>query len=62
MKAKITIDMGNAAFADGYNGDELARILHHLASGQRGIHLKPGDSERIMDSNGNEVGEFKVTR
>jgi len=60
MKATIIIDMDNAAFADGYNGDELARILHKLASGQRGIRLQPSDGEALYDVNGNKIGDLDI--
>ena len=57
MKAKIEVQMDNAAF-DGPNCElELAGILRDLAK-----HVEAGDRERVlMDSNGNRVGSFKIT-
>lgn len=55
MTAKITITMDNAAFED-EPASELARILRDLAK-----HIEAGDTERrLMDSNGNHVGTFKI--
>jgi hypothetical protein len=62
MKLKLEIEMGNAAFHDGYNGDEIARILHHLASSFRGINAKRGDDGSLRDYNGNTVGAWRVQR
>ena len=57
MKAKITILMDNAAFADGNAELELAAILRDLAK-----HVENGSRDRrLMDGNGNHVGEFKIT-
>lgn len=61
MKLTIKIDMDNAAFADGYNGDEAARILHTAASKLRGIDLTNGEGITLFDVNGNSVGTLKVT-
>lgn len=51
----VKINVDNAAFADGKEGNELARILCHLAShcaleGQ-------GCSKSLAEFNGNKVGE-----
>lgn len=55
MKAAITVRMDNAAFEE--PATELARILRDLAK-----HVENGDdSRRLMDRNGNHVGEFKIT-
>lgn len=58
MKAKIEIEMDNAAF--GYSSStELARILIRLASE---IEVGAGLIERrLLDSNGNVVGTFKIS-
>jgi hypothetical protein len=57
MKAKIEIQMDNAAFEDNGPASELAHILRDLAK-----HIENGDTERaLMDSNGNRVGRFEVT-
>lgn len=55
MKAKIEINMDNAAFDE--PGIELGKILRDLAK-----HLENGDLRlrRLHDSNGNSVGELKI--
>jgi hypothetical protein len=56
VKAKITVQMDNAAFAD-EPAFELARILRDLAK-----HIEHGDTERrLMDMNGNHVGQFEIS-
>lgn len=57
MHATIKIQMDNAAFEDSWQ-HELARILRDLAK-----HIESGDeSRRLMDTNGNHVGDFKTVR
>jgi hypothetical protein len=57
MTAKITVEMDNAAFEDNGPATELARILRDLAK-----HIEAGDTERrLMDSNGNHVGNFSIS-
>lgn len=53
---EIVIDLTNAAFDDGDECDELARILRRLAGQIQGGHLP----HKLMDMNGNTVG--KVVR
>jgi len=56
MKATITVQMDNAAFSD-EPASELARILRDLAK-----HIENGDDHRrLMDFNGNHVGEFAIS-
>lgn len=56
MKATITIQMDNAAFAD-EPATELARILRNLAE-----RIEEGSTEsRLRDINGNHVGQFTIT-
>ena len=57
MKAKIEVQMDNAAF-DGQNSElELAGILRDLAQ-----RVEAGDRETTLhDGNGNRVGTFKIT-
>lgn len=59
MKATITIDMDNAAFADDWQ-QELARILDKLATSLR---TYPSADSRwaLRDINGNTVGEMEIT-
>jgi hypothetical protein len=58
---KITIKMDNAAFAD--NPNETSDILHYLARTTEGhARLTVGEVVTLHDSNGNIVGEAKVTR
>lgn len=66
MKAKIEIDLGNAAFnecGDGENGAEVARILHECAKwSEDNYRLRVGDTRPLYDYNGNRVGEFRVVK
>jgi hypothetical protein len=59
MKATISIQMDGAAFED---PQELPRILKDLAERleQRGS-FESGDSESVLDMNGNHVGMLKIT-
>lgn len=59
MKAQLTVTMDNAAFADGNDKAELARILRDLAD-----NLEAGDGTdgaTLHDLNGNKVGRFDIT-
>lgn len=60
MKLKIEIRMDNAAFQDGNNGPECARILTKLAQRVEYRDLTPDDSWGLVDSNGNTVGKAEV--
>jgi hypothetical protein len=59
MKMEITIDMDNAAFEHA-NGYEVARILTKLAHSIEGSHMTVGDKTRLLDINGNRVGDAQV--
>jgi len=59
---RITIKMDNQAFHDDDNGTEVSRMLYKLADKLHGYEWHPGDSHKLIDSNGNTVGEAKVTR
>ena len=67
MTFTLTIKCDNAAFtgvdAEGqenlYPGPELARILEKLASQVENAE-PTGDSWRILDFNGNKVGEARL--
>jgi len=62
MKATIKVKMDNAAF-ELDNGFELARILRDLADRVEGYEVvHPGNEFALHDTNGNTVGELKVTR
>lgn len=61
MKLKIEIAMDNAAF-DAFQGSECARILRELAAKLEDNVSLSGLHARLMDINGNRVGEAKVTR
>jgi hypothetical protein len=63
MKLKITINMDNAAFEQPNTGAEVARILREYSE-QIADAPAPGncDGWPLTDSNGNRVGEAKVTR
>lgn len=62
MKLALKMDMGNAAFGD-EKGYEAARILEKLAR-QLKDHplLYQGDTYKLVDENGNTVGEARITR
>lgn len=59
MKLKLEISLDNAAF-DGANGDEIARILEHVATVWRGEQMEAGESMRLVDENGNRVGQAEI--
>ncbi len=63
MRARIKIDMSNAAFGD-MPGTELARILRELATYIIEDDMGPMEPGvvALRDINGNTVGTFKVTR
>ena len=61
MKVKIEIRCDNAAFEEP-NGIELARIFKGLADAVIDDHVTKDFGKRIVDLNGNVVGEMKVTR
>lgn len=57
----ITIRMDNAAFED--NPHEVNDILHSFITRTEGhAALAPGEVMTLHDSNGNTVGEAKVTQ
>ena len=58
MKFIIRIDLENAAFSDGNEGAELARILHKLAERIENAGEAPRYFENIRDYNGNTVGQY----
>ncbi len=58
MKAKIEIEMSNAAFEEA-PASELARILRELANRVEGDGDELG---LIRDINGNTVGKFEVVK
>ncbi len=64
MTFTLTIDCGNAAFYDDETGEprpgpELARLLHVIAETVEDW-TDPSFHESIHDSNGNDVGWFKL--
>ena len=67
MKARIVINMGNAAFADDYK-PELARILRDIAKKLDGDWFEekyfrhPLAVESLRDFNGQVVGTFAVRK
>jgi hypothetical protein len=56
---RITIETGNAAFADGNGLAEVARILRELAERIEDRACFP-EVMRLYDVNGNHVGEAKA--
>lgn len=59
-RLKLEIDLENAAFNDGANGYEIARILRKLAAGLVDENVAPGAGGRLTDCNGNCVGGWDV--
>jgi hypothetical protein len=61
MRFTLTIEMDNAAF-DRSPGTELSRILRELNSKLYREHdIRPNESGKVRDVNGNTVGEWAVT-
>ena len=58
MKFIIRIGMENAAFSEGNEGTELARILRKLADRIESAGEAPRCFENIRDVNGNTVGQY----
>lgn len=58
MKFILRISMENAAFADGSEGTELARILRKVADSIENTGEAPRCFENVRDSNGNTVGQY----
>ena len=58
MKFIIRIDLQNAAFADGNEGAELARILRKMADSIESAGEAPRCFEKVRDVNGNTVGQY----
>ena len=61
MTFKLAIKCDNEAFAE-WNGIEIARILRGLADRVDGDAVPFDFGARLMDINGNAVGEALVTR
>jgi hypothetical protein len=61
MKVTITITCDNEAFTD-YPAGELSRILTEYARRVRDRELVDLDRDRLMDANGNTVGEVRVRK
>jgi hypothetical protein len=59
MKLRVTITMDNAAFEDA-PGYELARILRELAGKLDGYGAAKDTTIRLMDANGNTVGQAVI--
>ena len=59
MKARIEIEMDNAAFENG-NGYELARILRGAADRVEDCEFAAPDSMPVFDTNGNLVGKISI--
>ena len=62
MKFKVSIRVDNAAFFNGAEGCEVARILREVADKFDGEALSAGQEVSVRDVNGNKVGEVKVVR
>lgn len=59
MAFTLTIETGNAAFT-GHPGDEIARILRHVAD-SLDIPLRDDERQPVRDYNGNTVGRWEYT-
>lgn len=60
MQLKITINMDNEAFEND-NTREVTRILRAYCNKiDKGGELLNGDTETLMDANGNSAGNAKV--
>lgn len=55
----LDIRLDNAAFEE-CNGNEIARILHNLATTVEGDQLDEYYSVKLLDHNGNAVGSMEV--
>lgn len=63
MKFKLEIKMDNAAFEDPAElADILRRIAAKFAMAGEWEVIPKGEPQRVMDSNGNTVGEWKVSK
>jgi hypothetical protein len=68
MKFTLEINMDNAAFDTGVEGDkarsgvEVWKILNELATKiYNSYSLETGDDGQVRDTNGNKVGTWEVT-
>ena len=59
MTFTLTIKCDNAAFADGWCGTEVARILCDVAQ-QVAEGLEAEDHRLVFDVNGNSVGDWRA--
>jgi hypothetical protein len=57
---KVELDTGNAAFQDGFEGRESARILKQLAEWLLDYEYLEGYETKLRDANGNVVGKAWV--
>ena len=60
MKVHVEIDCDNAAFGEGYHGQEVARILREVADRQDAVDIEFYEG-KVRDINGNTVGRVWVT-
>ncbi len=61
MKCTIAINMDNAAFDEGRADLELVGILENIQDGLLRMGADPDSHMNLLDSNGNRVGEMKIT-
>jgi len=59
---RVKIETGNAAFADGSRGHEIARILRRLADDLEGSGAVWGLDVGLRDANGHTVGKATVRK
>ena len=60
MKFTMTIDCDNAAFEEPFLAEELDSILASVAIKIINMDWHPGHSKTIFDSNGNDVGRWRI--
>ena len=61
MEARLTIQMGNAAFADGKTTYELSRVLNRLSEDVERVQVSSvGHMVTAVDFNGNSVGTLEI--
>jgi hypothetical protein len=60
MQFTMTIDCDNAAFEGDNLPYEVASLLEDAARKVRHNDFYPGHSKTILDSNGNDVGRWRI--
>ena len=64
MTFTLEVNLDNSAFTysdDQKDGIEMARILQKLACALQDTGMSEGDEHRVLDYNGNKVGQAVIT-